>query len=264
MYNSAYDKLQAERRHKQQKQFVINLLLVVHYGVIIYTTGTALVVAWVGSVNGFDFARIAGGAIAADLVLFASAEGIRHGVFLGYQRKLAIVFYGIALVDVALCVLAESHAPFASFYLGTMLPVSGPLMGAMGLVLLATFMQENAKLRKTAAGIRLDLKRFLDEVHAEEMVLDRARVEYRQAKRTNKTYKKQLRAKMDGQEALALMGRHVKESVPAIYGLLGLDDGAGGKPVAVVDGQRIEPKYEPSKRAKEQKSKPAKKPQGKG
>ena len=148
----------------QHRATVTGLLLIVHFAIVGFTSFSAILLGIHHSESGFDALRIIFGVLAADLVLLACAEGIRHGVFHGFQKVAAKAFYLAAFIDVCGAVYAEGNSQFAEFYLGTVLPISGPVMGFASFILLASYL--DIKVSNRAKGYELALS--LDNERAEQ------------------------------------------------------------------------------------------------
>lgn len=195
-YGLAYEEQKQrdeEQSHERSKFWVVLILLVVHYGVIGYTTITAVLLAVDSSLGDLDLTRKILGLLAADLILLASAEGIRHGVFTGGQRFFAKICYTLAFVDVVAAVTAEANLGFRTVYLTQILPISGPVMGAFAFFLAASFLDTVVRNQMRAADLEYSLQEHIDGIKTKFMRLARASIDRKEAGRMNKTYKKKLK-----------------------------------------------------------------------
>ena len=183
---------------KDHRSKVEIVLLWVHYSVIIFTSFSAILLGFQYSRNGFDMVRLVAGVLAADAVLFAAMEGLRHGCFTGWQKMLAKVFYIVAFVDVCAAIFAEANQAFATTYLHYVLPISAPFMGFVAFILLASFLDTRIKNKQNGYALELEFLESRGVAEQQRLILKRERAERRAANRLNRKYSKILNSSLDG------------------------------------------------------------------
>jgi len=248
-YGQAFNEVRErvnEQKHERHRKNVVACLLLVHYGVVGYTSLTAGILAWDSAVSQLDFIRKLLGLLAADLVLLASAEGVRHGVYTGAQKGWAKVFYVLAFIDVVLAVTAEGNLGFRIMYLSQILPISGPLMAVFAYLLLANFLETKVWNQKRAADLEFNLQDHMNNIKNMRLRLARSRVDRVEAGNVNTRYATALKAAT--QKKKDLMGHAVNNGVDAVYKLLELDTATSGDG-SVEQGAGL-PRVRPARQAK--------------
>jgi len=231
MSETPYTQQRKEREKKlnldKAQRLVTKTLLFVHYGVIVFTTTKGLSFAFSISDNTFHFLTIAVAVIAEDLVLFAAAEGIRKGTYIGRQKVFAILAYVIAFLGVLVTMQAASNGMIREEFITIYLPFSGPLMAAIAIVLLCTDFQTQARNERKAADMQLAHRQYMDETAAMNLTLDRAAVDRRHARDVNKDYDKALKEVRGNRSSVEMLQASAQVGLEGIHKMLQLNTGGG-------------------------------------
>lgn len=207
---------------ERARKLVVRLLLSSHYSFAAYSTTRGAMLAW-SVASGLDAFGMMFGILMADVVLIASMEGIRHGVFVSWQKKLAWLAYACAATGIGLATFAHgSNTDFQNWYVHQLLPFEAVLMSFFSFILLTTFLDVLISNRKRAADLELSWANVEAEILAEEVKLQRFHVDLAEAKRRNGYYKKALKQSGVGGKVQRQLVQAADDSGNVIMALLGL------------------------------------------
>ncbi len=226
---------------EQARNLVTTLLLLAHYGFALFSTTRGIQLSWHVAENPLDLVGMVAGILMADIVLVASMEGIRHGVFIGVQKILGWIGYIVASLGVGLATYAHG-APesFQYWYSHSFLIGEALVMSFFAFILLTTWFDVMVDNKRRSAQQRIAWQQDKAAVLTEELKLKRFIVELNEAKKRNRAYKKHLRSSGVGDKVNRDLLQVAQQTGPRIMGLLGMadvvssGDSGAGKPEAVV------------------------------
>ena len=226
---------------EQARKLVTTLLLLAHYGFALFSTTRGIQLSWHVAENPLDLVGMIAGILMADIVLVASMEGIRHGVFIGIQKVLGWIGYIAASLGVGLATYAHG-APeaFQYWYSHSFLIAEALIMSFFAFILLTTWFDVMVDNQRRAAQQKILWQQDKADVLTEQLKLKRYIVELKEAKKRNKAYKGHLRSSGVGQKVNGDLKEAARLTGPRIMGLLGMadvvssGDSGAGNPEAVV------------------------------